>query len=232
MPHPEALFCQPVTATPLFDNRQAAVRSDQELLALYLNGELPRRQLRAQALLLAAGTLRTLSRWSRPALVAAGLSRGEAERVAGLAELGQRILRRPVPARPIKEAQDAYAYLTSTLTFAEQERFVVLSLDAQHRPLELTVVAEGSVDACPVDPRKVFAAGLQRHASALLVAHNHPSGNLAPSAADLVLTRRINAGAQLLGLPLLDHLIVGHPDDTPPYASLAALNLLGSGPVS
>lgn len=91
----------------------------------------------------------------------------------------------------------------------EQEAFVVLLLDSKHgiigRP---EVAAVGTVSSVTVHPRDVFRAAVRRNAVAVIVAHCHPSGDVSPSADDLELTRRLKAAAELLGIPLLDHVIV------------------------
>ena len=92
----------------------------------------------------------------------------------------------------------------------EQEAFVVLLLNAKHdvigRP---EVSAVGTVTSVTVHPRDVFRAAVRRNAAAVIVAHCHPSGDVAPSADDLLLTRRLREAGELLGIPLLDHVIVG-----------------------
>jgi len=75
--------------------------------------------------------------------------------------------------------------------------------------MSVTVVAEGSSDTCPVDPREVFRTAVAEGASSVLVAHNHPSGDPTPSADDLVLTERLICAGEVLGLPVIDHLVVG-----------------------
>lgn len=92
----------------------------------------------------------------------------------------------------------------------EQEAFVVLLLNAKHEVLgRPEVAAVGTVTSVTVHPRDVFRAAVRRNAAAVIVAHCHPSGDVAPSADDLELTRRLRAAADLLGIPLLDHVIVG-----------------------
>lgn len=88
------------------------------------------------------------------------------------------------------------------------EAFYAIPVDVKNRPLGVEVIALGSVDSCPVDIRKAFRAAIVLGASALIAAHNHPSGNLAPSLEDKALTERLAKAGHLLGLPLLDHVIV------------------------
>jgi len=91
----------------------------------------------------------------------------------------------------------------------EQEAFVVLLLDAKHAVLGRPVVAAvGTVASVAVHPRDVFRAAVRRNAVAVIVAHCHPSGDATPSVDDLELTKRLKSAADILGIPLLDHVIV------------------------
>jgi DNA repair protein RadC len=87
-------------------------------------------------------------------------------------------------------------------------------------------VSRGSVDSTPVEPREVFKAAVLVNASAIVLVHNHPSGDPSPSAADLALTARIREAGELLGIELLDHVIIGHDGR---YASLQGMGRL-TGP--
>ncbi|MCA8978138.1 MAG: JAB domain-containing protein, partial [Planctomycetes bacterium] len=80
---------------------------------------------------------------------------------------------------------------------------------ARHRVLTLHVVSTGGIDAAPVHPREVFSPAIRDCAGAVVVAHNHPSGDPAPSAEDRMVTRRLQEVGELIGIPLLDHLVVG-----------------------
>jgi DNA repair protein RadC len=90
-----------------------------------------------------------------------------------------------------------------------REEFVVLCLDASLTVLGWVRLHTGGLDSSPVDPRLVFGVALQTASAAIVVAHNHPSGNVEPSQQDEVLTQRLAVGAKLLGVRLLDHLILG-----------------------
>lgn len=88
------------------------------------------------------------------------------------------------------------------------EEFKMLLLDRGNRCLGVSSVATGGVDACVVDPKIVFATALKARASGLILAHNHPSGNLKPSQADIAMTQRLFSGGKVLSIDVLDHLIV------------------------
>ena len=88
------------------------------------------------------------------------------------------------------------------------EQFKILLLDRRHHCLGVSDIATGGITGCVVDPRIVFATALKTKASGLILAHNHPSGNLKPSQADIALTRKLLEGGRLLEISVLDHLIV------------------------
>lgn len=88
------------------------------------------------------------------------------------------------------------------------EQFKILLLDRRHHCLGVSEIATGGITGCVVDPRIVFATALKTRASGLILAHNHPSGNLKPSEADIALTRKLMQGGKLLEISVLDHLIV------------------------
>ncbi len=89
------------------------------------------------------------------------------------------------------------------------EHFLVLSLDSRRRLLGQHVVAQGSLTQTLVHPREVMRPALRARAAAILVAHNHPSGDSQPSQDDHVVTQRVRAAADLMAIPLLDHLVLG-----------------------
>lgn len=88
------------------------------------------------------------------------------------------------------------------------EQFAVLLLDRGKNCLGISHVSTGSISACIVDPKVVFATALKARASGLILAHNHPSGNLTPSKADEYLTDKLSRGGNILDISVLDHLIV------------------------
>lgn len=90
-----------------------------------------------------------------------------------------------------------------------QETFVSLALNARNQVIEETEIARGTLTNCPVHPREVFRALIRANAAACILAHNHPSGNPEPSPDDLSLTRRLVRAGALLGIPVLDHVIIG-----------------------
>jgi DNA repair protein RadC len=95
------------------------------------------------------------------------------------------------------------------LALLGREVFHVLYFNARNALVQEARVAEGSVDCCTVDPREVFGPAVAVRATAIILAHNHPSGDAEPSAQDLSLTEQLCAGGRILGIQVLDHLIIG-----------------------
>ena len=91
----------------------------------------------------------------------------------------------------------------------DRERFLALYLDARHRVLAAETVSVGSLNASLVHPREVFKPAVALSAAAVIVAHNHPSGDARPSGDDLELTARLARCGDMLGIALLDHLVAG-----------------------
>jgi len=171
------------------------------------NAELPR-----ASALLAAHPLEVLARLSAAELRAAGgLARAAAERLATAFALGRAVERATRPGRERLDRPAAVARLLAPeVRGLEVETFHVLALDARHTLIHHEVVAVGTLMSAPVHPREVFRPVLRRAAAALVVAHNHPSGDPEPSADDIAVTRRLFEAGQILGVPLLDHVVVAN----------------------
>lgn len=103
----------------------------------------------------------------------------------------------------------AAQFVRPTLQHQEIEVFLVVSLDAQNRPLGITKVSSGTVHSSLVYPRETFRAAIVLGASSIFVAHNHPSGDPSPSMADREVTAQIVAAGMILDIPVFDHIIIG-----------------------
>ncbi|MFP2911356.1 RadC family protein, partial [Pyxidicoccus sp. 3LFB2] len=132
-----------------------------------------------------------------------------AAQVLAALELGRRA-QRAVERRPkLRTPKEIHGYLAPKLATLRREVFHVLCFNARNVLVHDARVAEGTMNACPVDPREVFAAALTSRATAIVLAHNHPSGDPEPSVQDLALTRHLVAASQLLNIKVLDHVVVG-----------------------
>ena len=100
-------------------------------------------------------------------------------------------------------------YLRAKLAGFEHEVFAVLFLDTRHRLIDYVEMFRGTIDAAEVHPREVVKQALRLNAAAVIVSHNHPSGNPEPSAADRVLTKRLREALSMVDVRVLDHIIVG-----------------------
>jgi DNA repair protein RadC len=110
---------------------------------------------------------------------------------------------------PIGAPADAAKLLRQVLPDNVREHFVVLFLDGRHHVVAYFVVSTGTATSCPVGAREIFQTALVAGATALVVAHNHPSGSTDPSSADRAITKRLKEAGELLGIPVLDHLVIG-----------------------
>jgi DNA repair protein RadC len=200
--------------------------SDYELLELLLFRTLPRRDVKPLAKMLLAKF------GSFAEVIAAPEARlGEVNGVgaAAIAELkivqaaASRLLRGAVKKRPVLSSWSTVLdYCRSAQGFAAREQFRVLFLDKRNQLIADEVQQVGTVDHTPVYPREVVKRALELSASAIILVHNHPSGDPTPSQADIAMTQQIIAVANPLGIAVHDHIIVGKDG----HASLKGLKLI------
>ncbi|MGE0792077.1 MAG: DNA repair protein RadC [Sandaracinaceae bacterium] len=206
-----------------------AALSDTELVALLLGTGTQGESVVALAerILSEVGSLDALAKLGPGALEnIEGLGPTKAGRLVAAVELGRRALTRPLPLRArIASSRDVDAAMRPRLAHASVEHFIALALDAKHRAIAEVEVARGGLTACPVAPSDVFRALLLEGAAAVIVVHNHPSGEPSPSAEDVALTDRLARAGELLGMRVLDHVIVARDG----YFSFLDAGLLGPG---
>lgn len=139
-----------------------------------------------------------------------GLGRAKAARVVAALELGARLASESGPsAQGLQSPPDAARYLLPRYSARPVETFGLLALDARHRLRREAVISVGCLTASLVHPREVFQEAVVARAAAIVLFHNHPSGDPEPSAEDLALTRRLAAAGSLMGIEVLDHLVLG-----------------------
>jgi DNA repair protein RadC len=142
--------------------------------------------------------------------LAAEIPRGRSARLAAAFALGRRVeteARRPRPT--LRSPSEVHGLLAPEVRGAAQETFHALLLDGKHRLRRREQVSLGTLNSSLVHPREVFGPALREGAAALIVAHNHPSGDPEPSDEDLAVTRRLVEAGRILGVPLLDHVVIG-----------------------
>ncbi len=129
----------------------------------------------------------------------------------------------------ITSSRDVADYLIHELRSLKREVFAVVFLDAAHGVLGLEILNEGTVTVNTVYPREVIVAALKRNAVALVIAHNHPSGSLTPSAQDRQLTRTLHTVCSFMHINLLDHLIIGAGDTVYSFADHGLMTEIRDG---
>ena len=140
-----------------------------------------------------------------------GVGPAKATTIMAGVELGKRAFQfRPSERAVIDNPDVAAAVLSYDLMWQNQERFAVLLLDIKNGLIASQVITIGTATETLVHPREVFREAIRQSATNMIVAHNHPTGNLEPSEEDIHLTMQLLQGANLLGIPLLDHLILGN----------------------
>lgn len=140
-----------------------------------------------------------------------GVGIAKAATIVAAIELGKRVLYSRPPERTIvDDPAVAAAALSNDLMWQAQERFAVLLLDVKHRLIGTQVITIGTATETLAHPRDIFREVIRQGAVRVIVAHNHPSGHVEPSPEDIALTRQLLMAAQVLAIPLLDHLILGN----------------------
>lgn len=142
-----------------------------------------------------------------------GIGPAKATSILAAIELGKRTFQlRPSERIAVENPDLAAAALSHDLMWQSEERFAVVLLDVKNRLLGTKVITIGTATETLVNPSSLFREVLKQGATRLIVAHNHPSGNLEPSTEDISLTEQLLKGADFLNIPLLDHLILGNGD--------------------
>jgi DNA repair protein RadC len=113
------------------------------------------------------------------------------------------------PGTAMRQAGDVARLVRETVRGSRRESFFALLLDARHRVLGLQTISTGSIATAPVHPREVFSPAIRAGAAAIVVAHNHPSGDASPSTEDRMVTERLRQAGDLVGIEVLDHVVVG-----------------------
>ncbi|NVK27843.1 MAG: DNA repair protein RadC [Flavobacteriia bacterium] len=197
------------------------VLSDAEILAILIGSGLKHKSALglAREILISAGGLRSLARWTLDDYTAVdGIGQAKAVRLMSAFELGRRFpLDNQRASLHVKSSSDAYDLFQPVLSDLRHEEFWVIYLSNANRVLAREKLSQGGMTGTVTDLRLLFRKALSVHATGVILAHNHPSGNLQPSAADHNLTRKTVEAGRIMDITILDHLILSPTD----YVSFA-----------
>lgn len=190
-----------------------AALSDAELLAIFLRTGIPGVSAvdLARELLLSFGGLRQLLAANRSEFCARpGLGDAKFAQLQAVLEMGRRHLYEELIALPcLDSASAARHYLQARLGDSPIEIFACLLLNSRHKVLEFAELSQGTLDAAQVYPRDLVQRVIDANAAAVILCHNHPSGEVTPSCADRKITERLGQVLSLIDVSLLDHIVVG-----------------------
>lgn len=209
-----------------FRDAGAAALADYELLELVLFRAIPRRDVKplAKALVERFGSFSEVI--AAPVALLAemqGVTASTITEIKIVEAAAHRLTRGQVKRRPVLSSWSAVIdYCRASMAFSDREQVRVLFLDKRNQLIADEVVQTGTVDHAPIYPREVVKRALELSATAVILCHNHPSGDPTPSRADIDMTRRIIDVAKPLGIEVHDHIIVGKEG----HSSLKGLRLI------
>jgi len=183
-----------------------------ELLALIIGGSQNKAALETAEELLTKfnGNLTRMAKASPKELSIKGIGQAKAAQLMACIELGKRIASFSETERPaIHTPSDVSRLLMNEMRYYKKEVFKVLLLDTKNRLIKIETISSGILDASLVHPREVFYAAIQEMASSIILVHNHPSGNIIPSAQDIEITKTIIEAGKIMNIEVIDHIIIG-----------------------
>lgn len=193
--------------------------SDTELLAMILrSGSKGRNVLSvASEILQESASLNGLLKWNDSEFRAIkGIGKVKALQLITIVEICRRVRERSPVTAPILDSPDlVFDFMRQDADPLEVEKFWTLCLNRKNRLIKKVEITSGTASNSLVHPREVFREAIRQGASAIICAHNHPSGDPAPSAADIKVTRQLRESAKVIGIDLLDHIVVGSPEHDP-----------------
>jgi DNA repair protein RadC len=210
--------------------RGATALTDGELIATLLQSGVVGKGVMdvANELLERAGSLAGLTRFTVEDFTdVRGIGFAKAVKLVAAFGLGQRIAQQTLSKQKIDAPEIVYALLGHEMRALRQESLRVILLDTRYHLIRIKEISSGSVNESIAHPREVFREAVIASAYAVIVVHNHPSGDASPSQADHSLTRRLVEAAELLQIKLLDHIIIGAPaEGSPGYFSFKEAGVL------
>lgn len=193
--------------------------SDTELIAMILrSGSKGRNVLSvASEILLEANSLNGLLKWSDAEFRAIkGIGKVKALQLVTIVEICRRVRDRSPVSAPILDSPDLVSdFMRRDAEELEVEKFWTLCLNRKNRLIKKVEITSGTASNSLVHPREVYREAIRQGASAVICVHNHPSGDPAPSAADIKVTRQLRESAKVIGIDLLDHIVVGNREHDP-----------------
>ena len=139
-----------------------------------------------------------------------GIGQAKAVQLKAAFELGRRVMTsHPVALPIIKRPQEIFELLQAGFQDLDREHFKVVHLSTKNQVLKIETTAIGILSSAPIHPREVFKEAVKMSSAAVILAHNHPSGDPTPSQDDLLLTTRLGEAGEILGIPVIDHVICG-----------------------
>ena len=203
--------------------------SDSELLAVLLGTGSQRENAVevGRRILSASGGIEQIARQGLGSLASIdGVGEAKAARLIAALELGVRAFeqagRKAAWQSRFSCSADIHGAYKARLSVLQQEVFLVVGLNNKNEVKRELIVAKGSVNECRVEPREVFRPMIAEAAARLILIHNHPSGDPEPSPDDVRLTKRLSSIGELIGIPILDHIVIGRRS----YSSMRDLGIL------
>lgn len=225
---PEAHRYQPVQLREMASSERPQERmeahgpgalSDTELLAMLLRSGTPGHDVisLSSRLIADAGSLADLLSWSTDDFKRIpGIGRVKALQLLTVMEVARRILARPPGGPPVFNRPElVFDHLLPIAAGLGVEKFWVLCLNRKNRLMRRHEATSGTATSSLVHPREVFREAIRAGSSAVICAHNHPSGDPAPSSADIQVTRQLREASKAVDIDLLDHIIIGRRDSDP-----------------
>lgn len=194
----------------------AGALSDSELLAILINTGTNKDSaldVAKNLLFSAENNLSELAEWSVQGMLKKkirGLGEAKAISIAAALELGIRRNASGRKKQKVTKSTDIAEFLRASLEHRQKEVFVVVFLNRANTIIHQELISEGGLTGTVADPRVILKKALEHNATAIILCHNHPSGNLRPSHADELITQKIKQAASLLDILLMDHIIVGN----------------------
>lgn len=178
-------------------------KSTEELFTTFLS------EHKAEALFTNFHGLRNIARASQEEFMAIGLDKKDIKQVKAVLELGRKYIKHTPRVKRIDIAKDSYTLRAPMMQRLDQEVVRCILPDERHYVLDTPLVTIGTLNSCLLDPREVFKEAIRQNAYALILAHQHPSGDPSPSVPDITATERIKNAGDILGIRVLDHVIIG-----------------------